>query len=159
MVRLAFILSLFITASASATISEMTHDYDTIPEYELSCIFEDSICDQANEFVLELVELEEDVTIPFDTKLFLPEGFNPLKGKHDLDWNTIELVTIDEEVDIVIDSKEYLPRNFNPLNGLHDIDWNTIRLIEIEEEVELNFNTKDYLPKNFCAYYGMAYNY
>tara|TARA_R110001592_G_scaffold303082_1_gene575182 strand:+ start:3798 stop:4202 length:405 start_codon:yes stop_codon:yes gene_type:complete len=134
----------------------MSDNYDTIPEDELCSIMSDLDCEDAEIFDMQLVKLDEDVEIPFDTKQYLPKGFNPLKGMHDLDWNTIELVTLDEEDATPFDTKEYLPEGFNPLKGLHDIDWNTIGLFEIEEDVELNFNTKDYLPENFCPYESMC---
>ena len=88
----------------------------------------------------------------------MPENFNSLKGKHDLDWNSIEVVELEEEVELGFDTKNYLPKNFNALKGKHDLDWNTIGLVELEEEVELDFDTKKYLPNNFNAYEGMKAN-
>jgi len=99
-----------------------------------------------------LVNFEEEVILGFDTKNYLPENFNPLKGKFDLDWNKIELAQLEEEVVLGFDTKNYLPENFNPLKGKFDLDWNKIELVELEEEVVLDFNTKDYLPKDFDAY-------
>ena len=100
-------------------------------------------------------ELEEEITIDFDTKLYLPEGFNPLKGLGDLDWYKIELIELEEEVTIDFDTKQYLPIDFNPLKGMYDLDWSTIELIELEEEVVIDFDTQQYLPANFNAYAGM----
>jgi len=94
-------------------------------------------------------EIEEDVILDFDTKKYLPKGFNPLKGMHELDWKTIELVELEEEVVIEFDTKQYLPKDFNPLKGMYDLDWSKIELIEIEEEVEIGFNTLLFLPDNF----------
>lgn len=96
-------------------------------------------------------ELEEEVNIDFDTSQFLPEGFNPLKGIGDLDWNTIELVELEEDVYFDFDTNIYLPNDFNPLKGMYDLDWSTIELIELEEEVIFDFDTKKYLPANFCT--------
>ncbi|GAA4269381.1 hypothetical protein [Hyunsoonleella aestuarii] len=155
MIRLSIILSLFLTASASATINNIASDYNTFPDYNISCTFIDAGCELLNDD-FDLVEVEEEVMIPFNTLSYLPKGFNPLKGKDDLDWSKIELIDVMEEVDLLIDTKAYLPKNFNPLKGLHDINWNDFDLIEIEEELELNFNIEDYLPNNFCSYQGMA---
>ena len=71
-------------------------------------------------------ELEEEITIDFDTKLFLPQGFNPLKGLGNLDWNKIELIELEEEGTIDFDTKQYLPKDFNPLKGLYDLNWDAI---------------------------------
>ncbi len=48
----------------------------------------------------QLIEIEEKVELGFDTSRYLPENFNPLKGKDDLDWNTIELIEIEEDVNL-----------------------------------------------------------
>ena len=93
--------------------------------------------------------IEEDVIIDFDTKKYLPKGFNSLKGMYDLNWETIELKELEEEVKIDFDTKQYLPKEFNPLKGMYDLDWSNIELIEIEEEVEIGFNTLLFLPDNF----------
>lgn len=63
-------------------------------------------------------DIEEEVIINFDTAKYLPVNFNPLKGKHDLDWNTIELIELEEEVHIDFDTNLYLPVNFNPHQGM-----------------------------------------
>ena len=94
-------------------------------------------------------EIEEDVIINFDTKKYLPKGFNSLKGMYELDWNTIELVELEEEVAIDFDTNQYLPKDFNPLKGMYDLDWSKIELFEIDEEVEIGFNTLLFLPDNF----------
>lgn len=94
-------------------------------------------------------EIEEDVIIDFDTKKYLPKGFNSLKGLYELEWNTIELVELEEEVIIDFDTEKYLPKDFNSLKGMYDLDWSKIELIEIEEEVEIGFNTLLFLPDSF----------
>lgn len=63
---------------------------------------------------IELIELQEEVSFNFDTEDYLPENFNPLKGKHDLDWSKIELFELEEEVSFNFDVQGYLPKNFNP---------------------------------------------
>jgi len=107
---------------------------------------------------IEVVELEEEVKLDFDTSMYLPENFNALEGKNDLDWSTIELIEIEEEVELGFDTSKYLPENFNALKGKNDLDWNTIELIEIEEDIEINFDTKAYLPLGFDPYKGMVKN-
>jgi hypothetical protein len=104
---------------------------------------------------IEVIEIEEEVNFDFDTTDYLPENFNPLKGKYDLDLKSIEVIELEEEVEFNFDPKDYLPVNFNVLKGMHDLDWSSIELIELEEEVKFDFDTKDYLPANFNAYKGM----
>ena len=67
-----------------------------------------------HETISGILELEEEVILDFETKNYLPEHFNPLKGKYDLDWNSIKLVEMDEEVSLDFDTKDYLPQGFNP---------------------------------------------
>jgi len=104
---------------------------------------------------LYVYEIEEEVSINFDTKQYLPEGFNPLKGLGDLDWTSIELIELEEEVTIDFDTQKYLPENFNALEGLGDLDWSKIELIEIEEEVEIELNPDYYIPISNNEYIGM----
>ena len=154
MIKLAFIFSTLFAVS-STTITNENSD-NLISECELS-LLEASLFTNNSEVMpteldwstIELFEIEEEDNLGFNSKDYLPEEFNPLKGLHDLDWSTIKLSEIEEEADLGFDTKNYLPEHFNPLNGLHDIDWSTIELFEIEEEVELGFNTKDYLPAHF----------
>lgn len=94
-------------------------------------------------------ELEEELEYDFNTKDYLPVGFNPLKGKYDLDWRKIELVELEEELEYDFDTKNYLPVCFNSIKGKHDLDWSKIELVELEEELEYDFDTKDYLPVGF----------
>lgn len=154
MIRIAFILSLLFTATAFASTNKVSLQSTTDPEL-MDTVFsnpEMSSCAHFDLSCLDVVEIEEDVEIPFDTKKYLPEGFNPLEGKYDLDWNKIELVSLDEDVEIGFDTKDYLPEGFNPLKGLHDLDWSSIYIVELDEEVTLGFDTKNFLPKNFCPY-------
>ncbi|NNL16679.1 MAG: hypothetical protein HKO81_08570, partial [Flavobacteriaceae bacterium] len=64
-----------------------------------------------------IFEIEEEVIIDFDTKKYLPKGFNPLKGMYDLNWDNIELIELEEEVAIDLMINRYLPKDFNPLKG------------------------------------------
>jgi hypothetical protein len=160
MYRLTLLFTMLIAFNASAKIEEIPdNSLKTLEELELENIIFENTNDlltaayDINSF--ELIEIEEEIEINFDTKAYLPDGFNPLKGMHDLNWNTIELVELEEEAEIIFNTQAYLPTNFNPLKGMHDLDWDTIELVELEEEVELCFDTKVYLPENFNAYKGM----
>jgi len=68
---------------------------------------------------IEVIELEEESDIDFDTAKYLPEGFNALDGKNDINWDEIELVELNEEVKLGFDTKDYLPKDFNPYKGMH----------------------------------------
>lgn len=70
---------------------------------------------------IEVIEIEEELDLRFDTSKFLPVNFNALKGKNDLDWNTIELIEIEEELEINFETKLYLPEGFNPYKGMNTI--------------------------------------
>tara|TARA_R110002049_G_scaffold99113_4_gene241670 strand:+ start:5642 stop:6139 length:498 start_codon:yes stop_codon:yes gene_type:complete len=156
MIKLTIIFSALFAVNATAIPNKNLDNLISGCEFSL---FEASLCTDDSEVMpttldwssIELFEIEEEVNLGFNSKDYLPKGFNPLKGLHDLDWSSIELFEIEEEVNLGFDTKDYLPEHFNPLKGLHDLDWDTIELFEIEEEVELCFNTKDYLPRNFNA--------
>ncbi len=98
---------------------------------------------------IHVIELEESLTFNFDVNNYLPENFNPLKGKNDINWNSISIIGVPEDVNFNFDTNSYLPKDFNPLKGKNDINWKDVPLIEIEEEVQFNFNVMDYLPKGF----------
>jgi len=104
---------------------------------------------------IKVVELAEEVEIAFDTTEHLPENFNELAGKNDINWLELELVELVEDVEITFDTTAHLPENFNPLKGRNDIDWSKVELIELEEEIELGFDAKNYLPQNFNPYNGL----
>jgi hypothetical protein len=126
---------------------EQSNDEECVLTHELFA--HNNVSNEIDWNKLEILDLEEEVTLDFDTNDYLPENFNPLKGKFDLDWNKIELVELEEEVTLDFDTNDYLPENFNPLKGKFDLDWNKIELVELEEEVILDFDTKKYLPKDF----------
>ncbi len=163
MIRVALILSLIFTINVSASINNNSKDLYGCPENDLAILFGTSLnsdCDNKDIdlCVIEVVEIEEEVEISFDTKAYLPKGFNPYKGMFDIDWNAIKLVEIEEGIEINFDTKAYLPKGFNPYKGMFDIDWNTVELVEIEEDIELGFDTKNYLPANFNPYKNMCEN-
>ena len=95
---------------------------------------------------IEIYEIEEEVALNFDTAKYLPEGFNALKGKDDLNWNTIEIYEIEEEVALNFDTAKYLPEGFNALEGKDDLGQSIVRmvLIEIEEEIGYELTKKIY---------------
>ncbi len=159
---LTFLLSVLFTLNISAKIYK---DCDSLnnrmssEQYKLEKLLFTNVDDSNTEALeiddVEIIEIEETVELTFDTSIYLPENFNPLKGMHDLDWSTIELIEIEEEVELGFDTSKYLPKNFNALKGKYDLDWSTIELIEIEETIEIGFDTKAYLPYNFNPYKGM----
>lgn len=126
MYKPALLLSMLLVLNLNAMTSH-TNDYDNcsfepFEECSLSKVLfqiPDSIDDYDTIDVnaIELVEIDEEVNINYDTSKYLPEGFNALKGKDDLDWSKIELIEIEEEVNINFDTSKYLPKGFNPLKG------------------------------------------
>lgn len=122
---LALILS--INTFASATNSKVFPNYLSLELEQLE--IEDKIFSTSEETVnndnnvitidsIEVIELEEEIDIDFDTTEYLPEGFNALDGKNDINWDEIELVELNEEVELGFDTKDYLPKGFNPYKGM-----------------------------------------
>ena len=117
MIKLVFIFITLFTLNSTITSNENL-DY-VIPECEFS-LFESVSCDESTELdtrSIELFEIEEEVNLGFNSKAYLPEGFNPLKGLHDLDITTIELYELyelEEEVELTFDTKSYLPKGLAP---------------------------------------------
>ena len=167
MYRLALLFSVFFVLNITAKINNDSNclnlKLDTISvnsvEHELEQLLFEKVERLDNQYLeidsIEVIEIEEEVKLGFDTANYLPENFNALKGKHDLDLKSIEVIEIEEEVELNFNPKEYLPTNFNVLKGKHDLDWSSIEVIELEEEVKFDFDTKDYLPKNFDANKGL----
>ncbi len=94
------------------------------------------------------VALEEDIdeAFDFDTKKYLPVGFNAslnLNNEFDLDFT---LVGVDEDEAFDFDTQVYLPVGFN-LSA--DILNNIVEIDIIEEDEPFGFDTKKYLPKGF----------
>ena len=165
MYKLALLFTVFFALNATAKINNDSNNLNIDingEEYELEkllfVIMEDSTLENFDINSIEVIEIEDEVELNFNPKDYLPEGFNALKGMHDLDWNTIELVELEDEVELNFNPKDYLPEGFNALKGMHDLDWSTIELVELEEEVEFDFNPKDYLPNNFDPNKGMYSN-
>ena len=90
---------------------EQSNDEECVLTHELFA--HNNVSNEIDWNKLEILDLEEEVTLDFDTNEYLPANFNPLKGKFDLDWNKIELVELEEEVILDFDTKKYLPKDFN----------------------------------------------
>lgn len=124
MIKLAFIFSTFFAISSVAMANtNLDHvspecDYLELNEHQLRALLFNTNCSDCVTALGweadQLVELEEHVEIGFNTKDYLPPGFNPLQGLHDLDWNKIELYEVDEDIELGFDTKNYLPKNFSP---------------------------------------------
>ena len=94
MYRLTFLFSMLIALNASAKINNNTDDLNSEKSRLEKILFNNtenlsSATVDINAIVL--IELEEEVDLGYNTANYLPENFNALKGKYDLDWNTIEL--------------------------------------------------------------------
>jgi hypothetical protein len=94
------------------------------------------------------IEEETELDLGFDTKKYLPRGFNPYGFYFNI--HSINYVENEVQVEFAFDTKQYLPENFNPYTALFDM--NAINYIEEEAPIELGFDTKQYLPKDFNAY-------
>lgn len=89
-----------------------TNQFDL--ELEIFSDFEESLKVED----IEVVELEEDIEINFDTTEYLPENFNALAGKNDIDWSKVELVELEEDIELGFNTEDYLPKNFDPYQGM-----------------------------------------
>lgn len=122
-----FILCLLLGFNAMASETNRTELFPTYTSLDLEQIaLEDELFateDTLKEETItvesiEVVEIEEEVELGFDTAQYLPEGFNALKGKNDINWNEIELVEIEEEAEYDFDTSKHVPKNFNPYKGM-----------------------------------------
>ncbi len=68
---------------------------------------------------LDLYEIDEELPLDFNTKNYLPKGFNAKDGMNDIDWNEVQLYELEEELDLGFNTENYLPRNFNPYRGMN----------------------------------------
>ena len=92
MYRLTILFSMLIALNASANINNNSDNLNSEKSRLEKILFgniENLNSTAASINSIELMELEEEVELGFDTANYLPENFNALKGKHDLDWNTI----------------------------------------------------------------------
>ena len=94
MKRLVIIFSMFLALNVTAKTQITAEDYSTMNieyvnfENEMfdieQVVFEDfyNIVVEVNVSDINVVELEEEVEINFDTKSYLPQGFNAYEGMH-----------------------------------------------------------------------------
>ncbi|MCF6295791.1 MAG: hypothetical protein L3J25_08890 [Flavobacteriaceae bacterium] len=130
MYRLALLFSVFFVLNITAKVNNDSNclnlKLDTISVNSVEHELEQSLFEKVerlnNQYLeidsIEVIELEEEVNFDFDTTDYLPENFNALKGKDDLDWSTIELIELEEEVEFDFNPKDYLPKNFDANKGL-----------------------------------------
>ena len=121
MKSLVIIFSMFLALNVTAKTQMPEEDYFSINldyvilENELfdleQIVFEDfyNIIEDIKVSDINVVELEEDIEINFDTKKYLPERFNAYKGMHDIDWNTVKLVELEEDVELESNNQNSLP--------------------------------------------------
>lgn len=106
-------------------------------------------CNKFNIKDIDLIEIEEELELDFDTAQYLPEGFNPYKGMFATNED-LGLIEVEEEIELGFNTAAYLPEGFNPYKGMiFAID--DIVVVEEEEEFILDFNTQKYLPNSFNA--------
>jgi hypothetical protein len=127
MYKLSLLFSMLITLTINAKtsnsneLSNLNSEFIAfeLNQFELELnVFSDMYDITLNVEDVEVEELEEDVEINFDTTEYLPENFNVLAGKNDIDWSEVELLELEEEVELGFDTKDHLPGNFNPYKGL-----------------------------------------
>ena len=121
MKSLVIIFSMFLALNVTAKTQMTAEDYSIINieyvtlENEIfdveQVVFEDfySIVKKVNVSDINVVELEEEVEINFETKNYLPERFNVNKGMNDIKWNSVELVELEEEVELGSNNQNSLP--------------------------------------------------
>lgn len=126
MYRLSLLFSLLISLTINAKTENLsTYNSNSefivleIDQFEIEQdVFSNVVDLTLNVDDIEVIELEEDVDINFDTTQYLPENFNALAGKNDIDWSNVELIDLEEEVTLGFNTKDYLPENFNPYHGM-----------------------------------------
>ena len=126
MYKLALLFTVFFALNATAKINNNTNCLNidvNCEQYQLENLLftseENSTFETIDINSIEVIEIEENVGFNFNPKDYLPENFNALKGKHDLDWSTIELVELDDDVEFDFDTQDYLPNNFNTCEGMY----------------------------------------
>ena len=111
------ILLTFTTVATASTNPNFIESELEIIELE-SNLFENYNDESLNVNDIHVVELEEEVEIDFDVTAHLPENFNALKGKNDIDWSSVELIELEEDIELGFNTKSHLPENFNPYKGM-----------------------------------------
>ncbi len=90
---------------------------------------------------------EEDAPFDFNTKDYLPLGFNPYDNNEYTYIN--EIFFEEEDAPFDFKTKDYLPIGFNPYATNQNAE---VIEISLEEDAPFDFNTKDYLPTGFNPY-------
>ena len=87
-------------------------------ELEQNLFGDQTISEAVSIASLDIFEVDEEISLNFDTQKHLPEGFNAKDGMNEIDWSKITLYELEEEVNLGFDTKDYLPKNFNPYRGM-----------------------------------------
>lgn len=66
---------------------------------------------------INVIEVEEEIDLGFDTAQYLPEGFNPFEGMEP-NLDDIVIIEEEEEIDLGFDTALYLPIGFNAYEGM-----------------------------------------
>lgn len=96
------------------------------------------------------IEEYEEIELNFDTKEYLPMGFNAYEGMV-FDLGDIEYLEIEDEIELGFNTEKYLPEGFDAYADA-TLNLDDIIYLEEEEDIELGFNTSTYLPDGFNAY-------
>ena len=112
----------------------------------ISTTYPDSAAElDLNEIVF--IEEEEILELGFDTRDYLPEGFDANEAYVDL--NSITFME-EEELELDFNTALYLPKDFDPYAAPTGIEG--INYMEEEEVIDLGFDTAAYLPAGFDPY-------
>lgn len=68
---------------------------------------------------IQVYEIEEELTLDFDTSNYLPADFNAFEGMVTLDWTEIDLYELEEEENFDFNVQDYLPEGFDPYEGMN----------------------------------------
>lgn len=127
----------FITASATQLLeSEIVND--TISKKDPKSTTEEV-------YPTLIVDEATDEPFEFNTKDYLPVGFNPtltLDENYNLEFSSI----VEEDEPFEFNTKDYLPVGFNLSKEILD---NIVEIASEDEDEPFEFDTKKYLPKGF----------
>ena len=88
------------------------------PDFEAS-LLEQGQAEQVDASSIQVVQIEEEAALGFDSAAFLPEGFDAYAGKI-ATWVDLNLIEVEEEPepDLGFDTAPYLPAGFDPYSGM-----------------------------------------